>query len=269
MEPRIITRAITVTRRGDALGGGFAGSFVLHAGLVALLFVSAWIASRAGKNWGDTSAISGAIQATMVNDLPLPPKPATNQDSIVASDTVTAAPVAPAPHTVEAPKPDAVPIATKTAPKPTKVADKATPAPALHPQPVQVVPNKAQSGQAGLSIAMSSTQNQAGTFSVGTPDNAFGSRFAWYIQTVNKKVAAQWFTGMLDAQASGHKVFITFQIARDGTPSNIKIAQRSGDFTLDQTAVNAVRHIDTFGPLPEAYTGSYINVTYYFEPPPR
>ena len=54
-----------------------------------------------------------------------------------------------------------------------------------------------------------------------------------------------------------------------GAPSNIQIAQKSGDNTLDQTALNAVRHIDTFGPLPDAYTGSHINVTYYFDPPTR
>ena len=71
----------------------------------------------------------------------------------------------------------------------------------------------------------------------------------------------------LDGQASGRRVYITFQIARDGTPSNIRIAQPSGDTTLDQTALNAVRHIDTFGPLPDAYQGSYVNVQYYFEAP--
>lgn len=269
MEPRIITRALTVTRRNDTLGGGFAGSLALHVGFVALLFVSAWIASRMGKNWGNANAISSAIQATMVNDIPLPPKPDTNQDSILANDTVTAAPVTSTAHTVEAPPPDAIALSGKTAPKPPKVAEKTAPPPPLHPQPTQAAPDKAQSGQVGLSIPMNSMQTKAGTVSMQTSDAAFGARFAWYIQTVTQKVSAQWYTGMLDAQAPGHKVYITFQIARDGTPNNIKIGQRSGDFTLDQTAINAVRHIDTFGPLPEAYTGSYINVTYYFEPPPR
>ena len=269
MEPRITTRALTVTRRDDALGGGLVSSFALHAAFVALLFVSAWIATRTGKSWGDSAAVSSAIQATMVNQIPLPPKPETNQDSILASDNASPAPVTPTAHTVEAPKPDAVPIATKVAPKPTKVADKAAPPPPLHPQPTQAAPNKAQSGQASLSISMSSTQTRAGTVSVGTTDAAFGARFAYYVQQITQKVAQQWYTNMLDPQASGHKVYITFQVERDGTLTNIKVAQRSGDYTLDQTAINAVRHIDTFGPLPEAYTGNHINVTYYFDPPAR
>jgi protein TonB len=270
MEPRITTRALTVTRRNDALGGGFLGSFALHTTFVVLILLCTWIAARKGKNWGDSSTLTGAIQATMVNDIPLPPKPDTNQDSILATDTASTAPVTSTAHTVEAPQPNALALAAKPTTKPLKVADKSAPPPPLHPQPTQANPNKAQSGEAGgLSIAMSSTQTQAGTVSVGTADSAFGTRFAYYIQQIRQKVAAQWYPGMLDSQAVGHKVFITFQVERDGSVTNIKIAQRSGDFTLDQTAINAVRHIDTFGPLPEAYTGTYINVTYYFEPPTR
>ena len=116
---------------------------------------------------------------------------------------------------------------------------------------------------------MSSIQTRAGTISVATQDAAFGTRFAYYVQQINQKVASQWYTGMLDPQAAGHRVYITFQVERDGSLSHIQIAQRSGDATLDQTALSAVQHIDTFGPLPDAYTGSHINVTYYFDPPPR
>jgi protein TonB len=114
---------------------------------------------------------------------------------------------------------------------------------------------------------MNSTQTHAGTISVGTADAAFGSRFAFYVQQITQKVAQQWYTGMLDPRASGHRVYITFQVERDGSLTHVQIAQPSGDATLDQTALSAVQHIDTFGPLPDAYTGSHINVTYYFDPP--
>jgi protein TonB len=116
---------------------------------------------------------------------------------------------------------------------------------------------------------MSSTQTHAGTISIGAQDAAFGSRFAYYVQQITQKVAQQWYTGMLDPQATGHRVYITFQVERDGTPTHIQIAQRSGDNTLDQTALSAVQHIDTFGPLPDGYAGNHINVTYYFDPPQR
>ena len=118
-------------------------------------------------------------------------------------------------------------------------------------------------------MAMTSVQNRVGTTSVAVQDQAFGSRFSYYVEQITQKVANQWYAQLLDSQAAGHRVYITFEVQRDGTPINIQIAQRSGDATLDNTALNAVRHIDTFGPLPDAYTGSHINVTYYFDPPPR
>jgi protein TonB len=249
------------------LGPGLTGSFLLHAAAAALLL--GWgLLHRSGRNWGDASATAGAIQATMVNAIPLPPKQPANQENVLATETPSPAPVAPAPKTVEAPKADAIPIAATA--KPAKIADKSTPAPPLHPLPVKIDPTKAQTGEAtGVRIAMSSAQTRAGTVSVDVPDAGFGARFAYYVQQITQKVASQWYTGMLDPQAGGHRVYITFQVERDGTPTHIQIAQRSGDATLDQTALSAVQHIDTFGPLPDAYQGSHINVTYYFDPPPR
>ena len=268
METQIATRAINIAHGDDRLGGGFAGSLLLHVSLTALVLCWAWFL-HSGQNWGEAGATSGAIQATMVADIPLPPKQPMDSNNVLATDNPSPAPITSKAHTVEAPPPDAIAIPTKSA-KPLKTADKSAPAPPLHPQPTQVNPNQVQTGEAtGLNVAMSATQTKAGTVSVSTTDSAFGTRFAYYVQQITQKVAAQWYTNMLDPQAAGHRVFIKFQVQRDGSLTNIRIDQRSGDATLDMTALNAVRHIDTFGPLPDAYTGSNITVTYYFDPPPR
>ena len=42
--------------------------------------------SHSGQNWGDASATAGAIQATMVSALPLPPKAPTDQDNVLATE---------------------------------------------------------------------------------------------------------------------------------------------------------------------------------------
>jgi protein TonB len=205
----------------------------------------------------------------MVADIPLPPKQPMDPNNVLATDAPSPAPITSTAHTVDVPQPDAIAIPSKSA-KPLKTADQATPAPPLHPQPGKVDPNKVQTGDAGGSnLSMSTAQTKAGTVSVGATDSAFGARFAYYVEQIKMKVAAQWYTNMLDPQAAGHRVWINFDVDRDGSLSHIVIKQRSGDATLDQTALNAVRHIDTFGPLPDAYTGSHINVTYYFDPPPR
>jgi protein TonB len=268
METQLTTRALNIAPNGDQLGGGFMGSFALHAALIALLLSWAWI-FHSGQSWGDAGATSGAIQATMVDALPLPSKQPMDQNNVLATDQPSPAPITSTAHTADTPQPDALGLLTKSA-KPLKTADHATPAPPLHPQPGKVDLNKVQTGEAGgFNLAMSTTHTSAGTVNVGTSDAAFGTKYAYYVQQITQKVAQQWYTNMLDPQAAGHRVYITFQVERDGSLTHIVLAQRSGDSTLDLTALNAVRHIDTFGSLPDAYTGSHINVTYYFDPPPR
>ena len=244
------------------------GAILLHLGLAAAFFFWTWVTSR-GQNWGDAAATNGAIQATMVNSLPLPPRQPTNTQNVLATEAPSPAPVAPKPRTVDVPKPDAIPIPTKPQ-KPAPQAEKATPPPPLHPQPTKPEPNKAQTGEAsGVRIAMSADQTRIGTFSVGVTDANFGARFAYYNQQIKRKLESEWQINMLDSNATGHRVYITFTIARDGSPSQIKLQNPSGDATLDQTALRAVQVVDTFGPLPDAYQGSYVNVLYYFEAPPR
>ena len=281
MPPLIPTRH-SVQAAGQ-LGGGFAGSFVLHAAVVLLLVAWAFF-SHAGEKWGSETATAGSIQATMVSAIPLPPKVPADENNVLATEHPSVAPAPPAPLTAQIPKPDAIPIperqikvppkqkpAEKTTPAPPKQVAKNTPsvAPPVHavvpPQPV----NKATTGEAGIRTAMSSIQNRAGTSSINVADQAFGARFGYYVQQITQKVSSQWYTSLLDQNAPGHRVYINFDIQRDGTPSNIKIAQPSGDASLDQTALSAVRHIDSFPPLPEAYAGSHINVTYYFDPQPH
>jgi protein TonB len=268
MATEIITRSSSISGPSDQFGGGLTGSFLLHAAAVALL--AGWVyLAHPGQNWGDANATAGAIPATMVNAIPLPPRQPTDQNNILATETPSPAPVIPAPQTIETPKADAIPIPSKP-PKAAKIADKTNPPPPLHPQPTKVAPNQVQAGEApGVRIAMSSTQTQAGTFSVGATDTTYESRFGYYNEQIKRKLESEWYAALLDPQAQGHRVYINFRVGRDGTPTNIRIAQPSGDATLDQTSLNAVRHVDTFGPLPDAYQGSYVDVTYYFDPPPR
>ena len=60
-------------------------------------------------------------------------------------------------------------------------------------------------------------------------------------------------------------VYITFDIARDGHPANVQVEQSSGVPSLDISAVRALQRIDTFGPLPQDYSGGKISVEYWFD----
>jgi periplasmic protein TonB len=217
----------------------------------------------ASKPWGQDQATAGAIQATMVAAIPLPPKQPMDEKNVLASETPSPAPVVAKEKTEPPPKPDEILIPKKIT-KPVKVADKPTPEPPKHPVPEPPKPLKAESGEApGVRVAMATMQLQNGTASVNVDDKTFGARFAYYINIVNKKVAQQWFTQEADPRASnGKRVTILFDIDRAGVPSNPRIETRSGSPSLDTSALRAVQRVDGFGPLP---AGDHISVEYSFD----
>jgi protein TonB len=93
-------------------------------------------------------------------------------------------------------------------------------------------------------------------------DRTFGSRFAYYVNIVNRTVAQNWYTQEADPRASaGKSVVILFDINRDGTPSNPRVETRSGSPSLDLSAMRAIQRVEGFGPLPQ---GDHITVEYTF-----
>lgn len=248
----------------------FVVSLVLHGVVIGGVLAAGYVFRNHGEKWGDKADITGAVQATMVNSLPLPPRVQPKEDNVLASENPSEAPPPPTPAAEPPPKPTDIPIPVKQPDKktpPPKIAEKPAPTPPQHPQPTKQQPDKATSGEtAGLKMAMTSVENRAGTSATNVSDSAFGERYAYYVRQLTQKVAQQWYTQTLDSGAVGHRVWISFRVNRDGSPSNIQIAKPSGDATLDSSALRALQRIDTFGPLPDSYSGSYINVQYYFDP---
>jgi len=244
------------------LGSGFAGAIVLHVVVAALLIGAAFLRPTHSDIWGDKTASTGSIQASMVSSIPLPSKVPPVEKSVLAPEVVTKA-AAPPPkeHTVAPPRPTDVLIKSNTKP-PTKVAPKETPAPPKHPQPTPDTP-KASSGQQATQIAQSATPVKNGTASATVEDKAFGLRYAYYRDIVSRKVAENWYNSEADPRASQDKhVNIRIEILRDGSITNIQMEQRSGSPTLDQSALRALQRIDTFGPLP---AGDHVTVELTFD----
>ncbi len=248
------------------IGSSFAGSLLAHAAIAGALIAYSMFAFN-HHEWGSNET-AGAIQASMVNAIPLP-QTQPPSDNVLATETPSPAPAPPIPKAAPIPPPEAIPIPVKATPPPKK-AQKPAPTPVKRvPTPPPPV-NKATYGeQAGLRVAMSTAQTRNGTVSVAVENGDFGSRFGWYVEVVKRKVAENWLTQEVDPNGYGKKVYVTFEVMRDGSVSNVRIAQSSGDATLDYSAVHAVQRIDTFGPLPAGYAGPYLNVDYYFAPTPR
>ena len=110
-------------------------------------------------------------------------------------------------------------------------------------------------------------QLKNGTASVSVADRTFGARFAYYVNIVNRTVAQNWYTQEADPRASlGKSVTLTFDINRDGVPSNSRVETRSGSPSLDLSAMRAVQRVEGFGPLP---AGDHITVEYTFHYQPK
>ncbi len=244
-------------------------SLVLHGLVFGGLIGAGWWNQRHHERFGDAVEKAGAVQATMVSSLPLPPRVQPKEENVLASETPSVVPppklekAEPPPEPKAVPVPDKKPVAPpkKTAPPRTAAPQKVTP-PAKNPPP-----NRVASGQTGgVRIAMQAIETKVGTSAINVTDQSFGARFGYYVRAMNQKIAQQWYTQTLDTAAQGKRVYLTFTIDREGTPGNVRIVQSSGDRTLDQSAVRALERIDTLGPLPDAYSGNSINVQYYFEP---
>lgn len=245
----------------DHFGGPFARSIILHLLVAGGIVAIAYFHLR-GAQWGENAATAGAIQATMVSSIPLPPKQRDLDTGVLTSEAPSPAPIIAKEKTEPPPKPDEVPIPEKIT-KPVKPAEKPTPTPPKHPQPAPEQPTKATTGEtAGIRIPQATLELKNGSASISVQDRTFGSRFAYYVNIVNRTVAQNWYTTEADPRASiGRSVTILFEINRDGTPSTPRIETRSGSPSLDQSALRAVQRVEGFGPLP---AGDHITVEYTF-----
>jgi protein TonB len=83
---------------------------------------------------------------------------------------------------------------------------------------------------------------------------------------VREKVSQNWLQYEVDPGiGTAKRVYLTFDILRSGQPTNIQVTQSSGIPSLDQSALRALRRIDTFGPLPPDYSGSKVSVEFWFD----
>jgi protein TonB len=243
----------------------WSGAMLLSAGLhIALaigVFVTAWFASPRGESWGGTST-GEAVNASLVSAVPLP-APQQPTENILANESKGLSETTP--QTVIQP-PDAIPIPdrqTKKKPDRTAVTNTNQVKPPMTPPKDNVVPY-GQGGPVSGPYGSFTVANAKGGFSFQGGD--FGSRFGWYVQQVNRTVSSHWYRTEVDPNVtSTRRVYIIFDIMRDGTPANIHLDQPSGIPSLDQSALRALQRIDTFGPLPDGYSGSKVSVEFWFD----
>jgi protein TonB len=238
-------------------------SLGFHALLGLTIFAMGFVLEPSGKsNWGQNEG--DAVSAQLVSSAPIPiPKPDTPTENIVANDSKAVTQTPPQPKSTETE--DGVTIPGQVIkPKIDKVITKANVVPHPVPTPATAVPY-GERGPVSGPYGVFTAPNTKGGFSF--QDANFGSKYGWYVDVVRRKVQNNWLLYEIDPHINApHRAYISFDILRDGSPTNVQLAQSSGVPSLDQSAMRAVQRVDTFGTLPE---GNRVTVEFWFDYPPK
>ncbi len=81
--------------------------------------------------------------------------------------------------------------------------------------------------------------------------------YTLYITGMQRRIGTNWIR---PAVADGAMTVVYFRIQRDGTITDAKIEQPSGNGTFDRAALSAVRSSSPLNPLPFGYAGNYLGV---------
>jgi periplasmic protein TonB len=247
----------------------FVYSLVLHGALAASLAASILFHFQ-GNTWGGVGGASeGEVKVNLVGSVGLPmPKPPDVTDSKTFDPTDSIYKTLPQPKPPEPPKPEVkIPEFKKEKPPKqiehrSRVFDNPTPAP----------PNAVAANGGKMNLPVGTAQvpgaPNPGVNIQGQGGGDFASRYGWYIDAVRRRINQNWLQSTIDPavrSARTARCTMTFTIARDGTVKDIRVAQTSGNYSLDTSAQRALLSSSPMPALPNDYSGSFVNVTFDFD----
>jgi protein TonB len=263
-------RATLLERVDENFDRWLFASIVMHGALFAFVVVSPSLFPPPDNAWGSATASGEGISVNIVSGIPgiTLPSPAVVRADAAANESAgfyERQPAPPAAKEEEAepiPEPKA-PVKTTPPPKPsrTPVAPaKAEPAP---PLPSNAVPF-GEGGRPALSYGQFATG--AGAAGIGFGDGAFGDRYGWYVDVITRRISQNWLQSLVDSRIrTAPRVYLNFEILRNGAIENIELQQSSGIPSLDRSAERAIRVSNPLPALPSDYRGSRVKVNFYFE----
>jgi protein TonB len=244
----------------DRWGRNLAWSAALHIAIAGSVVLYAVIGpSGGGGTWGAGGG-GDAMGVTLVSSVPLPAS-AVQTQNVLANQSKGITQSQPK---AEEKEPEAIAIPGKNAkikPKP-----RSSESQKAQPEDENNVVPFGEGGPVSGPYGAFNAGGAKGGFGFTGGGGDFGSRFAYYVRVVQQKVSENWLKYEVDPRISdARRVYVTFDIMRDGHPTNVQVEQSSGVPSLDQSAVRALQRIDTFGPLPSDYSGSKVSVEFWFD----
>jgi protein TonB len=251
--------------RPESFRNPLLGSIAFHAAVAGLAVMYGMMPASEVLRWGDPNSIGGgSVAVTPVSKIPLPPR--AGRVNPLANDSESQVPAPPAPVKPQ-PKPtvqddpEAIPLKSRkaeTARRPQRTSSSR--------RTEERAENQLYSrgGAAAVSPMFGSTASGSGV-GVGQ-GNPFGDRFGAYVAILRQMVAAKWNTGQVDPRLqTAPPVIVIFDIQRDGSVRNVRLLQRSGNSTLDYSAMRAISEASPFPPLPRGFERNSASVEFWFQ----
>jgi periplasmic protein TonB len=248
----------------ESLRRSLMASVVFHAALMGALLGYGLIHFGHGADWGNPFEKGSSEHVGTVASLPGVPLPTPMQSTpnTVANDNpglYQTEPVKALPpeQAVEIPK-----FKNEIKPEETKRINTRIQKQQLTP-PANAVPF-GENGHPAMSYSQTTTSGGETGLAFGQGD--FGNRYGWYVEAVRSRVSGNWLLSMISPNlTSAPRVYVTFDIQRDGSITNVKLTQSSGNGDVDRSALRAVLASNPLGPLPSDYSGSQVSVSCYFD----
>jgi periplasmic protein TonB len=118
-------------------------------------------------------------------------------------------------------------------------------------------------GRPSLSYGNFSGPAGSGGFNIG---GDFGERYGWYVTAVQTRISSNWLLSTVSPDiVTAPRVYVTFDIRRDGSISNPVLTKSSGIPEVDRSAMRAVLASNPLGSLPADYAGDKVTVEVYFD----
>jgi protein TonB len=239
----------------------------LHIGLIAAVGLSVWI-QRSGNPWGGIGGGDSGAKVNLVSSAGIPmPKPDVPAPTDTVDPTKGLAKEEPKPK--EEPKTDATNIKKFEKEKPLPPTKKSKVFEPKKPPPDNAT-HYGKGGQMDIPSGYSQTPgaSSSGVAVQGEGGGDFATRYGWYVESVKRAISQNWIQTSIDpsirAARRAHSV-VTFRINRNGTVTNIRLDNSSGNRSMDDSATRALLSIDKFPTLPSDYSGSFVDVTFDFD----
>ncbi len=246
----------------DRWGHNLAWSVALHVAVAACIVLYAVVIGGGSRETWGLGGMGDAMGVTLVSTVPLPANPRQTQN-VLANESKGVSQSLPK---VEEKEPDAIPIPDKDFQAKAACQRHSPQTGARTAGGNQNVVPFGEGGPVSGPYGIFSAGGAKGGFGFTGGGGDFGTRFAWYVRVVQQKVSENWLKYEVDPGITdARRVYLTFDILRDGQPTNVSVEQSSGVPSLDQSAVRALQRIDTFGPLPSDYSGNKVSVEFWFD----